>query len=94
MGIWSSVAKERNQIDEFRGLIEDLREDFAENCQDLKVCHERHFERLGTVFESQKEALQRIEEVMCDIQQRLNSQVVSSVGSVVDNDNRENANLL
>ncbi len=91
MGIWSSVAKERNQFDEFRGLIEDLREDFAESCQDLKVCQERHFERLGTVLESQREALQRIEEVMCDIQQRLNSQVVSSVGSVVDNDNTGNA---
>lgn len=89
MGIWPSVAKERSQLDGFKGSWGDLQSEVAERCQDFQVCQERHFERLETVLELHREALQRIEDVMYEIQQRLNSQVVSSIGSVTDNDNRD-----
>ena len=86
MGIWSFVAKERNPepIDKFRELIEDFREDFTKTCQDVRMRQDIQLRKLQVLSESQQETLLRFEEILYGIQERLNSQVISSVGSIVD----------
>ena len=88
MGIWSSVAKERNPepIDKFRELIEDFREDFTKTCQDVRMRQDIQLRKLQVLSESQQETLLRFEEILYGIQERLNSQVISSVGSIADNE--------
>ena len=91
MGIlWSSIAKERNRkpafIDELRELLEDFREDFAHKSQDSKSRLVHQLDRLQTLLESQQETLLLFEGILYNIQHRLDSHAISSVGSVTDND--------
>lgn len=88
MCVWSSATRERHRgsaiIDEFREALEDFRASFPERLQDLFLRQENHLDRLETILESQQETLLRFEDILHNIQQRLNSRVISSVGSVTD----------
>lgn len=92
MCVWSSATRERHQgsaIDEFREALEDFRDCFLERLQDLFLRQENHLDRLETILESQQETLLRFEDILHNIQHRLNSRVISSVGSVTDHDSQD-----
>ena len=95
MCVWSSATGERHRgsviIDEFREALEDFRECFAERLQDLFLQQENYLNRLETILDSQQETLLRFEEILHNIQQRLNSRVISSVGSVTDIEGRDSS---